>query len=82
MTTFNHQLLMQFLTSLKGMLLFKIEPLQYHITEEAKKTTANRMQKTPAHTGQKRASQQETWQSAKVHINENYQKVYHKPSLS
>ena len=54
----------------------KIEPFPCHISEEAKKRLQTEWNKTPVYTGQKRARQQDTPQSAKVYINKNYEKVF------
>ena len=42
----------------------------------SKKRLQTECNKTPVYTGQKRARQQDTPQSAKVHINKNYEKVF------
>ena len=56
--------------------LFKIVPFPCHISEEAKKRLQIECNKTPVYTGQKQARQQDNPQSAKVHINKNYEKVF------
>ena len=78
MTTFNPQQLMQFLAGLKGMPYPHCSTLNhFHVTsEKAKKRLQTECNKTPVYTGQKRARQQDTPQSAKVLINKNYEKVF------
>ena len=79
MTTFNPQQLMQFLAGSKGMPYPHCSRLNYfHVTSQRKqkKRLQTECNKTPVYTGQKRARQQDTPQSAKVLINKNYEKVF------
>ena len=79
MTTFNPQQLMQFLAGSKGMPYPHCSRLNhFHVTSQRKqkKRLQTECNKTPVYTGQKRARQQDTPQSAKAHINKNYEKVF------